>query len=129
MPIGERISLEELNEKKQRNILYAKTVDLSNKEKIANKLHSQFSHPTPEKLIKLISNAGLVEDKDLIDNMYKMSKECHICRVYKRPFLKPVVAAPLATEFNDVVAMDIKVYKNTCILHLIDHVTCSLLLQ
>ena len=43
--------------------------------------------------------------------------------IYKRPFLKPVIAAPLATEFNDVVAMDIKVYKNTCILHLINHVT------
>ena len=74
-------------------------------------------------MIKLLSNAGLAEDKDLIDNIHKMSKECHICRVYKRPFLQPVVAAPLATEFNDVVAMDIKVYKNTCILHLINHVT------
>ena len=59
MPTGERASLEELNEKKQRIILHAKTLYLSNKEKTANKLHSQFSHPTPDKLIKLISNAGL----------------------------------------------------------------------
>ena len=40
----------------------------------------------------------------------------------KRPFLKPVIATSLAAEFNEVVAMDIKVFRNY-ILHLIDHVT------
>lgn len=65
--IGERESPEKLNEKNI--ILHAKTVNLSNKKKTVKKLHSQFSHPTPDKLIKLISNAGLAEDKNLIDNM------------------------------------------------------------
>ena len=123
IPIVERASLEKLNEKKQRINLHAKIVDLSHKEKTAKKLHSQFSHPTLDKLTKLISNAGLAEDKDLIDNINQISKECQICRVYKRPFLKPVVATPSATEFNEVVAMDIEVFKNINILHLIDHVT------
>ena len=71
---------------------------------------------------KLISNAGLAEDKDLIANINKISKECQICRVYKRPFPNPVVKL-LATEFNKVVAMDIKVFRNMYELHLIDHVT------
>ena len=94
IPIGERESPEKLNEKKI-IILHAKTVNLSNKKKTAKKLLSQFSHPTPGKLKKLISNAGLAEDKDLIANINKISKECQICRVYKRPFFKPIVATPL----------------------------------
>ena len=93
IPIGERKSPEKLNEKNI--ILHAKTVNLSNKKKTVKKLHSQFSHPTPDKLKKLISNAGLAEDEDLIANINKISKECQICRVYKRPFLKPIVATPL----------------------------------
>ena len=111
--IGERAFLEQLKEKKQIIILHAKTVDLSNKEKAAKKLHSHFSHPLPEKLIKLISNVGLAEDKDLIDSINKTNKECQICRVYKKPFPKPVAPTPLAIEFNVAVAMDIKVFRNT----------------
>ena len=45
IPIGERASLEKLNEKKQRIVLCAKTVDLSNKEKTAEKLIVSFLIP------------------------------------------------------------------------------------
>ena len=70
-------------------------------------------------MIKLISNTGLAEDNDLIDTINKINKEC------QRSFPKSVVATLLATEFNEVVAMDIKVFINMYILHLIDHVTRS----
>ena len=62
-------------------------------------------------MIKLKRKAGLAEGKDLTDNINKISKECQICRLYKRPS-KSVVNAPLVTEFNEVVAMDIKVFRN-----------------
>lgn len=42
---------------------------------------------------------------------------------YKRPFSKPAFTTPLATEFNEIEAMDIKVFKIIYILHHIDHVT------
>ena len=38
--------------------LISKSTDISNK-KVAQKLHSQFSHPTSDKLICLVDNAGL----------------------------------------------------------------------
>ncbi len=41
---------------------------------IANKLHRQFGHPTCEKLIKLIRNAG-VNDKKLEKEIINISKE------------------------------------------------------
>ena len=73
--------LEKHNEKKRRIVLHGKSRDLSHKEKTTKKRHNQFSNPTSDKLIKLISNAGQAEDKDLIDNISKISKECQICRV------------------------------------------------
>ena len=42
--------------------------------KIANKLHSQFSHQPPEKLIKLVSNAG-INDEDLKDAISEVSEK------------------------------------------------------
>ena len=74
--------LEKHNEKKRRIVLHGKSRDLPHKEKTAKKRHNQFSHSTLDKLIKLISNAGQAEDKDLIDNISKISKECQIYRVY-----------------------------------------------
>ena len=52
--------------------LVAKTIDINNKMKIAKKLHSQFSHPPPEKLIKLLSNAGM-NDEDLKNAISEVS--------------------------------------------------------
>ena len=42
--------------------------------KIAKKLHSQFSHQPPEKLFKLVSNAG-INDEDLKDAISEVSEK------------------------------------------------------
>ena len=101
--------------------LVAKTIDINNKMKIAKKLHSQFSYPPPEKLIKLVSNAGM-NDEDLKDAISEVSEKCEICKVYHKPGFKPVVSMPLAEKFNEVVAMDLKIFESSLILHLVDHV-------
>ena len=62
--------------------------------KIAKKLHSQFSHPPPEKLIKLVSYAGM-NDEDLKDAI-EVSEKCEICKIYCKPGFKPVVSVSLA---------------------------------
>ena len=53
----------------------------------------------------------------------KISKECTICQVHKCPHAQPVVGLSMAIEFNEVVAMDLKVIEKKLVLHLIDHVT------
>ena len=121
--LSQRASLNEISKNGENVTLIAKTVDFSDKKKVALKLHAQFSHPTANKLIKLISNAGLDNDKALKDNIVEVSENCKVCKVYKRAGAKPVVSIPLATEFNEVVAMDLKVFRSHTILHLIDHVT------
>ena len=93
------------------------------KKKIASKLHSQFAHPDPEKLIKLVSAAGMGNDLDLIKAIKDISRKCDVCQVYRKSRVKPIVSMPLANQFNEVVALDLKFYKGKIILHLIDHVS------
>ena len=104
-------------------ILHISPQDLNSKTTIANKLHSQFAHPPSEKLVKLISAAGMGNDVSLIKAIKDVSKNCDICKVYKRPAAKPIVGMPLANDFNEVVAMDLKFFHGKIILHLIDHVS------
>ena len=50
-------------------------------------------------------------------------KNCQTCKLYKKPPPTPVVGLPLATDFQQTMAMDLKFYHGRIILHLIDHVT------
>ena len=95
--------------------------DLSN-EDIASKLHSQFSHPPPDKLIKLLKCAEK-DNPELVDLVKRKSKECKICIEYRRPPPRPVVGLPMATKFGECVAMDLKMFRGNILLHLIDHAT------
>ena len=88
----------------------------------ALKLHRQFAHPPQEKLLKLLRLAGK-DDSDLRSEIVKVSKTCRICQEYRRPPPRPVVGLPMATTFNECVAMDLKWFNNVHLLHLIDHAT------
>ena len=94
--------------------------DLKNKVK---KLHSQFAHPTAERLITLIKNAG-TSDTKVFDTIREITSNCDVCARHKKPPLRPAVGFPLASQFNETVAIDLKVRgPNLYILHMIDHLT------
>ena len=78
--IGKRSVLEHLEKGDGVQInLISKSTDMSNKKKVAQKLHSQFSHPTSDKLIRLVDNTGLHEDRELKEQICNISEECTIC--------------------------------------------------
>ena len=110
VPLGQRASMDKIQKGDLKVMLVAKTIDINNKIKFAKKLHSQFSHPPLEKLIKLVSNAGM-NDEDLKDAILEVSEKCEICKVYHKPEFKPVVSVSLAEEFSEVVAMDLKIFE------------------
>ena len=72
------------------------------KRNIANKLHRQFGHPTSDRLIKLIRNAG-INDKLLEKEIVSISQQCIYCLQYKSAPPRPVVSMPLANSFNESV--------------------------
>ena len=111
--------LEDTNSQNTKVTLHVKQ-EYSTKD-VALKLHSQFFHPPPERLIKLVRNSSWPDKKPLIEMIHRVSSDCTICKEYKHPSPRPVVGFSMATEFNDVVAMDLKFFQGEIILHLIDH--------
>ena len=91
----------------------------------AMKLHRQFAHPPPERLLKLVNSAGSTwsSNQELKEEIQKLHKECHICQIYKRPPPRPITCLPIATKFQECVAMDLKFYNKHIILHMIDYAT------
>ena len=75
------------------------------------KVHKQFGHKPPDKLISLLKSAGTIDTK--VPSIVKdICSNCAICHKLKRPPAKPIVALAHANDFNQIVAMD---------LHEIDH--------
>ena len=93
----------------------------SNKD-IAIKLHRCFAHPSSDKIIRLINQAGpkWADNLDLKEEVKSVSENCTVCKIFKKPPPRPAVSLPMSTEFQDVVAMDLKFYNGKIILHLID---------
>ena len=90
--------------------------------KIAVKLHKQFCHCPPERLKKFIKTSKLWNgDKRLLRSIDDVSGTCQLCKTHKKNPPTPIVSLPLATDFNEVVAMDlITVKQGLWIVHLID---------
>ena len=94
----------------------------SDVKKIADKLHRQFAHPTAEKLKDLIKKAS-VRKPGLIEAIDDVSKSCEVCLRFKKAAPRPVVSMPIASKFNDVIAMDLKSWGSKYFLVIIDVAT------
>ena len=91
--------------------------------KILVKLHKQFGHASYERLAKLLKSTGRI-DSETLKTLQKVCEDCKICLVNKKPAPRPVVGLPLATEFNEMVAVDLhELEPNTWYLHIIDEFT------
>ena len=97
--------------------------DSTFKQKQVETLHKQFAHPTSDRLKALMKDAGIKESKclELVD---LVPENCQVCKRFERTPARPMGSLPIATEFNEVVAMDLKVWKpGIYFLHLIDMAT------
>lgn len=91
--------------------------------KKVRKLHLQFAHPLPSKLISLLKDSG-IDNEAVFDAVRTVFDTCETCKRYKKAPLRPVVGFPLASCFNDVVAVDLKSFGDSFyIFHMIDHLS------
>jgi transposase InsO family protein len=87
------------------------------------KLHRQFGHPAQDKFVILLKDAG-VWNNQYSEAIMKIYSSCTLCPVFARNPARPVVSMPLAREFNEVVAVDLKYWKRGLwLLHQIDMFT------
>ena len=103
-------------------VLAVDLVSLSSKEqlKLMNKLHKQMGHHTREKFLNLLNdaNAWYPEAEEDFD---RIIDDCEGCLLLKRNPDRPVVSMPMASHFNEKVAMDLKnLSSGEHILHLVD---------
>ena len=93
----------------------------SDLEKTLMKLHRQFGHPTEMKLVTLLQDAAVWSDdyKGVIKGVYEKCEQSGLCR-FKDKIISPVVCLPMAKDFNEKVAIDLKKWDDHWILHMVD---------
>lgn len=107
------LSNEEENQEVRENMSKAE------KKKIAIK----FGHATYDRLAQLLKSAGTTGNESL-DILRMVCENCETCIQYKRPVPKPAVGLPLATDFNETVAVDLhELEPGLWYLHVIDEFT------
>ena len=95
------------------------TLNVGELEQTLLKLHAQFGHPAKQKLTYLLKNANMWNDR--CENLLeKIQSNCKICKQFPRTPARPVVALPMAREFNEAVCVDLKLWKGKWILHMVD---------
>ena len=67
----------------------------------------KFAHPRPRKLKSLLQDADIWRD-DYQDLLEEIDRKCELCKRYSKTPARPVVGMPMATQFNEKVAMDLK---------------------
>ena len=83
------------------------------------KLHRQFAHPPTKRLAALLKDAGIWK-VDYEKDLDQIKNRCELCKVYAKTPSRPVVGMPMASKFNEKVAMDLKQWNGRWILHIID---------
>ena len=96
--------------------------NVTNERVVAHKLHRQFGHPRPEKLIKLIRNAKQTS-VNLEKQIRLISDSCMTCLKFKRSQPRPIVCFPLADRFNEMIGMDLKSWGEKFFLVIVDIAT------
>ena len=67
-------------------------------------------------------DAGVWRD-EFQEELNEIYSSCNTCKLYGKTPARPVVSMPMATRFNEKVAMDLKSWKGKYILHMIDMFT------
>ena len=115
--------LSEISSKNDDKVVLLSSKANMSKREFATKLHMQFAHPSAERLIRLINRSEHKNDSVLKNEIHSITDACDVCKRFKRAPSRPVVSLPLSSEFNELVAMDIKFYQSVPLLHIIDSCT------
>ena len=104
----------------QNVLLLDEDMDIKDKVKMLKKIHAQFGHASSDKLKNLIKSAGHNNQKTF-QMLETIVQECSTCLKHKRPGPRPVVGLPLASDYNETVAVDLhQLEPNVWYLHIID---------
>ena len=88
---------------------------------LMEKLHKQFGHATADRMKRLLTSAGQHVSSKVSDILQEVIGKCTTCLMHKQTPPKPAVCMPLASDFNQTVAVDLhELQPNLWYLHIID---------
>ena len=95
------------------------TSDKRTQRRMLNKIHRQFGHRTKPIFVSLLkdTNNWIPEFSSMLD---KIIDGCEGCIMKKKTPARPSVALPRATDFNEILSMDLKIWEGKYILYMID---------
>ena len=102
-------------------VMVTNIVGMNTKDKTAalEKLHKQFGHRPKQSFENLLKSADSWSP-DMSEILSTIIDGCEGCIKRKRNPDRPVVAMPMASEFNEKIAIDLSFYKDNIILHMVD---------
>ena len=77
------------------------------KMKDIKKLHRVFGHPTSEKLLTLLKDAG-IDDEKVSEILKMIDHSCRICKRFWKKMTRPKTSFPKARFLNETVSIDLK---------------------
>ena len=105
---GNHVAIEiEKRNLKEEEIFFAKEGEKLDTIKVIKKVHEVTNHKSAGQLIKNYRNAGLI-GPETVKTIRQVVRDCKICQKFGRSMVKPKVALPRATSFNEIVTLDLK---------------------
>ena len=84
--------------------------DKKEKERKVKKIHKVLAHPLPE-ILKYFFRNSSDNEKEIMEAVDTITDKCDVCRRFRKSPSRPKVGLPLSSDFNDCVAVDLKVKK------------------
>ena len=84
--------------------------DKTEKIKKVSKIHKVLAHPLPHILKYFFKNSS-DNEKEVLEAVDSVTDNCDVCRRFRKSPSRPKVGLPVSSDFNDCVALDLKVKK------------------
>ena len=100
---------------KKEEIFFAKEEENLNTFKAIRKVHEVTNHKSSEQLLKQYRNGELI-GPDTVKLIKQVERDCQICQRFGRSMVKPKVALPKASSFNEIVTLFLKQFGDKYVL-------------
>merc|ERR1712240_48972 len=117
---GNHVALEiEKGNLKEEQILFTEVNEDMNTFKAIKKVHEVTNHKYAEQLLKHYKRADLI-GPETVKTIKRVVRDCKICQKFSKSMVKPKIALPNASSFNEIVTLDLKQFGNKHVLWCID---------
>merc|ERR1711873_183303 len=110
--VGRHVALDiEKGDLIQEQILFTEENEDMNTFKAIKKVHEVTNHKSVEQLLKHYRRADLI-GPETVKTIKRVVRDYKICQKFGKSMVKPKIALPNASSFNEVVTLDLKQFKS-----------------